>query len=238
MFRRRSLLEIGSLILFLVVAAALLVLGRTLYRRGRSSILRDRSCSPPCWHQITPGVSTSWQVYEVLIDLEGVGAGSIREWPPNGPTEQMRWIFRSPVTDAGGDVHLRDDRVTAISIQTFGSLTAQEAIQKLGEPTSFWCRREQIGARRRLEVDLMYPTRGYAVEVDVDLPADPLVEGVKLWEDSPVRRIVYFDPLLYESLLQDRTLSREEAQAILENQHAWAGFGLIRLEEALPYPPR
>lgn len=227
---KRFIVVVGGLILFTGILSGVLSF---LAARRESSVVTDTSCDPPCWHRIQPGQTTPWEAVDILLGLPGVASDSIRQWGDDDQASEIAWKFTPPVRDSAGYIYSLDGRVAAISLMTIGSLNLSEAFEKLGEPDYMWLRYRKVEGRHWLEVSLMYPTEGFVVTVDVDLPVEAESLSVEITGNSPVWRVVYFDPARYEDLLDSRTLFKEDRQTILHGLRAWQGLGVISYEYLL-----
>jgi len=224
---KRFLVTVVCLLLFIGIAfGAMLLLGNI----GKSTVITDTTCDPPCWHGIQPGQTTPWEAVSIL---EEMGVGGMQQWGESDEKSEIAWMFHYPVGDSAGYIYSLDGRVAAISIHTSGSLTLAEALEKLGEPDSMWMHYEKIEWRHWLEIILVYPTRGFFVEIDIELPSTEESALVEIKGNSPVDKVIYFDPAWYEYFLSSRTFFREDEQTILERLQPWPGLGEISYEHLL-----
>src|SRR5574339_615030 len=82
-----------------------------------SLVLTSTECASPCWYGITPGQSTTLQVYSALDRIEGVDKDLIFESDTvAGKPFRISWYFKKPVEDGMGSVRIQNDLVTTISI--------------------------------------------------------------------------------------------------------------------------
>jgi hypothetical protein len=222
---KQFLIVIAFLILFILVAFGVLSF---LGNAGESVVISDTLCDPPCWHRIQPGETTPWEAVSILEGMRTVGR--IAQWGEVDEESKIAWIFQYPARDGGGYIYFLDDRVVAISINPASSLTLADALERLGEPDYQWIRYRETAARRWVESILVYPTRGFFVRVDIELPFAGEGTSVDIEGYSLVGRVVYFDPDQYEYLLSSRTIFREDEQTILERLEPWSGLGEISYE--------
>lgn len=218
----KTILALG---LFFVIAAIALTVVRSASRRP-SLILTDKVCEPPCWNGIQPGDMNSAQVLGILNDMYGVNKDSIiPQYDREDNLVRLFWYFQRPVEDGTGTVHFTDDKVTAITILTQNSLTLAGLFGKLGEPDEYWQEPAQGENRRYLDIVLLYPSKGYAANVVVDIADDP--QKMQITEDTPVLRVNYFDPALFEQLMETRILVDTAPIARKGTRLPWTGFGQI-----------
>jgi hypothetical protein len=124
-----------------------------------------------------------------------------------------------------GSVNIENDRVTAINISTVNSLTLGELFSKVGEPDEYWT---GVGQRddgeQFLDIVLLAPTKGYAAELVRDIEAGS--DQLKIKAGTPVFRVTYFSPGMYEELLATRILIDKPASRRAPLRE-WSGYGSI-----------
>lgn len=227
---KRFLLVSAFLILFILVAAGTLTLIK--HYSTFSTIITDTSCNPPCWHTIQPGQTTMWNAVSILENMQNVY--SIMPWEDRYG-DKISWNFRYPVKESSGYIYCTDNKVVAISLLTYGSLTVAEALERFGEPDFSWTRYKETIDRRWLEIILVYPTKGIFVRVEIKLPnSTQSVSAIHMDGNNPVGRVIYIDPIQYEYLLSSRILFREDEQTILERLQPWQGLGEVSYEHLVP----
>ena len=226
---KRFILVVAGLLFFFAMAYGVLAILAEISRHP-SSILTSTECEPPCWYGIRPGETTSWEVLDFLLIQDWVIGRSINEWTTGDETTQIAWKFQRPAGDTAGYIYFHGDRVTAISISTIGSLNVSEAFLLLGQPASMVAINKEITTRHWIEIDLIYPDEGFLVQVDIDLQANVQQNQVEITEGTPVYRIIYFDPRLYEELMESGILIDESIDTITNNIQPWLGLGVINVE--------
>ena len=220
--------KVAAILILLIAAAAGILL--FLSQRGTSAILSDTVCKPPCWNGILPGETKTWQAVDILIDTPNIYG--IQE-TGNEQERAIRWIFRYPIKESGGYIYPIDDLVGAISFQTYGSLSLGEAFDLLGDPGYFWIRYQENEWRHWIEVEFVYPSEGYSVRADIDLPNEVKYPSISINQDSPVGRVIYFNPEIYTKLIASRILFREDEDTIEKNLQSWNGYGEISINKAM-----
>lgn len=227
---KRFLLGLILVIFFIFAAVGAL----TLIRQNKtiSTITTDTLCNPPCWQNIQPGQTTAWEAVSILEKLQYVEG--IMQWDERYG-DKIAWAFRYPVRESSGYIYCAEDRVMAISFLTYESITVAEAFEYIGEPDYSWMRYKETFGRQWLEVVLAYPTQGIFTRVDLELSdAADRNFTVRIDENSPIGRVVYFDPIQYEYLLNSHILFREDEQMIMERHQPWQGLGVIDYEFLVP----
>jgi hypothetical protein len=193
-----------AVLAFVTFAGALLGALRALTREP-SVILSDTTCAPPCWNTIQPGVTTADEVFRILSGAEGVDPQSLSETLRGAEVVRTFWVFTRPAPDGTGFVHYRDGTVAAIVIGTYGSVHLNEMLAKLGSPSFLWNHCAVGSGSTRPESVLFWPQRGYAIALEFPSPCSdgaprPLSPG------DGVTRVIYFEPLSLEQILEGRSL--------------------------------
>jgi hypothetical protein len=214
----------ASLSLFILGAIGLLTFVRN-FNKQPSVILTSTECAPPCWYGITPGQTTSSEVYSALDSLEGVDTDLIFETDNlEGKPTRITWYFKRPVEDGMGSVRIQNDLVTAISISTINSLNVADLFDKLGEPEEYWSELAHGESRDYLNVTLLYPTKGYAVETVIDIQNG--ADKVEIKASTPVFRVTYFSHEMFQELFGMRLLI-DRSSGESSPLHTWTGFGQV-----------
>jgi hypothetical protein len=216
---------IAGIALFIAIAVGILMFIRK-FDRQPSVILTSTECDPPCWYGIHPGQSSASQVYGILDNLNQVSKDSIMgEYDRNYNLTKIYWFFQRPVEDASGSVSIQDERVTAITISTINSLKLVNLFDKLGQPDEYWTDIGYGENREYLEVILLYPAKGYLASLIIDIESD--ADQVEIQPETPVFRVTYFAPEMYQELLGTRILIDKPASTRTEAFQPWTGFGTI-----------
>jgi hypothetical protein len=99
------------------------------------NVLDKLVCEPPCWQNITPGVTTKAELKEILSSLEFVNQDTIsfsdNVW--NGFEGNAGCKFTNNYT--GLDILFLGDKVVWMDITGIQVITLENAIQILGEPS-------------------------------------------------------------------------------------------------------
>jgi hypothetical protein len=120
-----------QLLLFLILTG-LCLFGCNLTRRV--SFLTDLVCSPPCWFNITPGVTTQDEALEILRNLPFIDKDNIStkgfEWNSFDDTI----FFRSATQNWDGYAYVMEHKIVLIDFYGKLNVPFEEAIEVLGEP--------------------------------------------------------------------------------------------------------
>ena len=225
----KSFLQVAvGILLFVGAFVGILTLLNNVSRQPSSVLTSD--CEPPCWYGIRPGTTTRWEALSILEQMKHVDKNSILLEQERNSIEiaRINWAFQRPAVDSLGSVEIKDDHVAAITILTVGSLKVSDAFAKLGQPEQMWTHAGRGEAREFLEITLLYPAKGYAIEANIDLEGKP--NFVEIDESTPVFRVTYLDPAMFEELLKTRVLIREPAVTRTGSAQDWPGLGKINFE--------
>jgi hypothetical protein len=210
------LLVVAAILAFIVTVALVL---STAARPLPSALVLDRTCQPPCWLGITPGVSTSWGVTEPLLQADFVDAPTIErhEW---GSLEGLiTWRFKRPAGDLAGFAYFDGETLSYLRILTLGAMSLGEALEKYGDPEAFWFEQRDLPAEAWIQVNMIYPGLGCTLEVRLDSTGQLVPASVVLTRDTPIRAVAYFNP------------SDPPAELSFPEEHLqqWAGLGAVSL---------
>jgi hypothetical protein len=222
----KEYLKVSAALAFFILAAFGFLTFVRNFNKQPSVILTSTEYAPPCWYGITPGQTTAPQIYSVLERIHGVNTEQIYEnTNKDDKLTRIAWFFQRPVEDQMGSVTITNDTATAINISTVNSLTLDSFFNKAGEPEQYWT---GIGQRddggEFLDIVLLAPTKGYAVELVIDIAAGS--NQVEVKPGTPVFRVTYFSPDMYQELLPTRILIDKPASGRAPLQ-IWEGYSRI-----------
>ena len=214
-------------LLLILILTGLCLFGCNLTRRV--SFLSDLVCSPPCWFNITPGVTTQEEALEILYELPFIDKDSVS-------TKGFYWnsfddtiFFRSATQNWDGEAYVIDHKIVLIGFYGKLNVTFEEAARVCGDPKFVINNRGQTS----FSISALDPDKGVAYTFNTaDLPRNKRNE---LRPDTPIRLIEFFDPMKYDELLEVGmfsmlALNREET---LKYMRPWTGYGSISQK----YPP-
>jgi hypothetical protein len=221
--------------LLLLILLTLTTSGCTSQPELDTSLLTDDPCSAPCWHSITPGLSSE-------DDVRGILEGSpfVRENTLGLDLTEQRGV---PLTmfswqGQGEDlnrIYLRDGQVLRIEINLDYELTLDTVVEKYGQPDSVYAYVRCTEFFGYL-VFFDYPTQGlrfssFSYPVNRD---DVVVrEGIGLLSgDLIVNEVIYYAPTSPQNMLSEVfLLPADGVEYYLTNMQEWQGFGYVRLAE-------
>lgn len=185
------------------------------------SVLQDVSCSPPCWKEITPGVTTEKEVIDILSHEPDIDPNSIRKFS-HSPYYRIHYKFNSYVEETGGNIFVKGETVVALDFSPqYGNLRFSDAIMKFGEP-EYVLPLHFTGEYIQLATLLLYPTQGVAL---FNIQLKYKGERAQISPDQRVEGFFYFDPTLFDEIMTDGIITRYPSEIIHEGMLPWKGYG-------------
>ncbi len=214
----------------MIYLGAFFFLASCKIHREQGSILLGSTCAPPCWYQITPGVSTIEDVKHTL--------GSILVIDP----ESILWSNRLSILTPQVTANLPDgslvflffinEKVACINFQGSIGYSFGEAVELLGEP-------EFITVVRMLGPGRAWfaPSSDSHTVIKAIITSKGIAYGYDAYEipkhlqntihpDIALDNILFFDPLLFDQLAEEGFFLTSEAN-LQDTQAAmvpWSGY--------------
>jgi len=211
-------------IAFLLVASSLLVSCQSHTRT--STLLADNLCKPPCWKAITPGQSTRQEVLAQLASLPEVKVDSITENHVNEHQNNVWSDFTQEVAEVGVRVYFDDQIALATEFDARDAITVAQVIEKTGEPEWSFAK-SGCADTRWLSIGLLNRTRGIYIEYfDSFLQRD---EKAEISPDNPVFSVTYFEPSLYDKVLNSYIIldATDDPITFSKSLKPWSGYGEV-----------
>jgi hypothetical protein len=207
-----------SILVFIVLVLGVMAL---FLNFGYSTIVHDSACSPPCWHRIVPGRTSTWQAQQILEEMNV----SMTPWSDYGEDGTLSWFFRYPIHDAAGFAYSQGGVVQAISIQTRRSLTLEDAFDRIGEPAFYWTAKTQVEGDPWLEIYFVNDERGFVVKASQ--PRQAGTEPIEITANTLVDRVIYFQPGMFDRIFDADILEGMNKDSALSDLQPWDGYGAI-----------
>ncbi len=196
----------------------------------KSILLEDTLCEPPCWQNITPGVSSSEDALNTLRETT-----LLASTPSDVPRKiddvwsDSSWVFLDSLSEESGRITYFNDRVAYIRFYVNNNLRINEMITCYGEPEllsaiSGW------NDSRWLEVRWIYPTQGVLI-THFDHNWRPEGNYASITPDLPVYDVYYFDPDLYDTLVETVFFQLTKQEVVEESIQPWVDYGLVPFTE-------
>ena len=209
-----------SILVFIVLALGIMAL---FLNFGYSTIVHDSACSPPCWHRIVPGRTSTWQAQQILEEMNV----SMTPWSDYGEDGTLSWFFRYPIHDAAGFAYSQGGVVQVLSIQTRRSLTLEDAFDRIGDPAFYWTAITQMEGEPWIEVYFVNDERGFVTKTSIPVEPGEESHAIKITADTPVDRVIYFQPGQFDKLLDAEILEDVSKESVLSGLQPWEGYGVI-----------
>lgn len=185
-------------------------------RANMYNLINNSPCSPPCWQDVTPGLTTAQEAEEALLEnpaLHNVRIGDISGFPSEYT------IVADIDRKQGITVFIQDDIVEAIWISSLGgdlNIRLSKIINIFGEPDSIFINRYVGHSSMGYQFNLLYPDAGTLVSVKdygqkgyIDLKGKDRVLDIIFMEKSEYMEFMIENVADYEWFTPDRTLPWE-----------------------------
>ena len=202
--------------------------------QSKYSIIQEQPiCSPPCWDNITPGITTKTDALSVLTANNAIQQPIIdRQSSIPARFESVLMFSVSDDKKQGGTLYIQDGKVTVIEFDLRGELSLEHAMEIFGEPESVLVYRggEYIG------VSFFVPQKGIAYSytswAQKRWPAwaespDWLFREIK--PEAQVNFVAFFVPNQTGPILDSGILSFGEfdLNTTVQSLYPWNGYGSI-----------
>lgn len=190
-----------------------------------SLLFTDQSCNAPCWQNITPGVTSFAQAVGVLSKTMFVKPSEFLSTPQyiTPAYEYSRWAFKEDFNETGMIMYNIGDSVGVMQFNIRNGTNIGEMMDFYGEP-DFISIASGIVEGRWLSINWFYPAEGIILRHD-GYPWRSTSEYIDINSEFPVETVYYFDPNLYDYLLENNfiTYYGEVTRDIIQS---WSGFGM------------
>lgn len=191
--------------------------------QGVYSSIVENPCSPPCWHEILPGVTTSREAIAIISNNPLVNPGTIEMQKANQYhfEDQIFWEFQDR---SYGGASLNNDIVMDIRFEEL-SMPLEKLITVLGDP-------QQIVFFPRWGddwyINIIYPEQGVWFWYYKHQTAPSIIE---IHPQDSVKRVMFVDPqILMELLTEDGQLYLEAKSLTLDDLLvSWEDYGKVAI---------
>jgi hypothetical protein len=193
-----------------------------------TDIFENPVCEPPCWENITPGITTKGDALKILSTISAVDQPIIDNNQNVPGYEDVIHFTLFNDLNRLGFIYILDGKVSNISFNYKLDLTIQEAIDLYGEPQSvLGIRSGEIYA-----IEFLNPHKGVAYGYY------PKNAATQIKPEDRIIDLTLFDPKTFELLLDNGIFSWHQmnAEEALKNMQSWEGFGNID-QYMTPLPP-
>jgi hypothetical protein len=195
------------------------------------TIFDSSICQPPCWQNITPGVTTKADALVKLSKIDFV------EQPPIdmhhsslGPFDDEIRFSAYKDHPTSGSIFISGNHVSIVTFEFNLGLTMQRAIDLFGTPESILV----IHASFVDPITLLNAKKG--VEFDYELFGKQSLDSASIEPDTEIFGVTFFDPNQFQKVLNSGILSAYTltADQTIKNLRPWRGYGSFK---AKYWPP-
>ncbi len=187
----------------------------------------DSSCMPPCWNNITPGVTVESDALSIITGSPLIQPDSLKERRYENPNI-YEYVFRLQ-QDSIGSFAINRGIVYQVHLTPAFDLQLKDIINRFGEPEYIFSE-ETGGGLVSYTVNLYYPSQGIIIQMfwhhETRRYRDVPLGSFKLEEELLIESIYYFQPAeSFEMALMNAWQHDEEkARYILSNLVGWDGL--------------
>jgi hypothetical protein len=194
----------------------------------KPSLFKDLSCEPPCWQGMTPGETTKINFGKFLNDSPIVENESIFERVSYG-------IFQTETgftltSGAEGGAFFIDYVLSDLYFSDHIGMTLQDAVEFYGEPKFLlvylgWCNPVPFtfGDPQCMQINAFNPDIG----IEYGFQTSKIV-NIKIDENVNLTHIEFFDPKMYEVMLEEGVFAGLEKDVFIEHIKPWTGYGELQ----------
>jgi hypothetical protein len=193
-------------------------------RSNQFTFFENPVCSPPCWENIVPGVTTKQELLERISSLEFVDKSSVYtdENPWEGFQGRVGFSFNNEYKSISFHSYLINDTVAAMVIQGDLNISLDQMIKYVGTPKNIL-----LVHHGDLFVSLFDLDKGFSLGYDTIGRPDWWLSEIR--PDIKVNMVIFLAPQYYQTILDARFLSYQQynSNETLQMSLPWAGFGKI-----------
>ena len=195
------------------------------------NIFKNLVCKPPCWENITPGITTKKDALIRLSKIDTVDQPVIElnQSDLAGFDDEVQFTLYKDNNSSAGWVYFLDNRASLIAFQANLDITLEQAIELFGVPQSILAFHSNL-----MWVTFVDPQKGIAFGYSSAGHPDWVYSEIR--PEVEISEVMFFDPKQYQQILDSGFLSYYllSSEEIKNKLHSWAGYG--NLDEK--YPPR
>jgi len=193
-------------------------------RKADTEIILSDMCSPPCWENIVPGISTETNVKEVEEKLTSIDVDQtawIYQW--NKYDAVFAWVFIDSKLKKG-EIYIKEGVVEVINLFGGYNVPLKTLVGKYGDPDYVVVGNTIspgiLGAGYQNQVNLIYEEGGLIVSLEPDTNAN-------IKQTTRIDSVVFFDPVKSEKIIQEWISPGLLGELLIWD---WQGYGRFTLE--------
>ena len=196
----------------------------------KSILLEEILCEPPCWQNIQPGISSSKDVLKTLRETRLLASTpSVVPRKIDDVRSDSSWIFIDSLSEESGRITYFNDRVAYIQFHVNNTITIGKMIDFYGEP-EFISVITGWEDSRWLRICWIYPSQGIIL-THFDHNWRPKENYASITPDLPVYDVYYFDPNLYDTLVETVFFQLTKQEVVKKSIQPWVDYGLVPFTE-------
>jgi hypothetical protein len=194
----------------------------TCCQRRVSTVLDDPDCSPPCWNEIVPGVTSPEEALSYLSSSPEIDQGNKEFEISRG---YWSWLFTPGYSESSGRIYFNELNVYEIALGFDRPVPINKIIEIYGDPQFVSFISGWADTKWMLFV-FLYPDRGIALK-SFDFWFWPDRDDVRIGQATKIEEIYFFEPGM---LWDENTLSRiflldADESTVQESLQDWHGYG-------------
>jgi len=193
-------------------------------RKADAEIILSDMCSPPCWENVVPGLSTETNVKEIEEKLPSIDAGQtawIYEW--NKYDAVFAWRFLNSEVKKG-EIYIKGGVVELINLFGGFNVPLKTLVNKFGEPEYVVIGNTItpgfLGAGYQNQVNLIYEEDGMIVSLKPDVNAS-------IKPTTKIDSVIFFVPALSEKIIREWVSPGLLGELKIWD---WQGYGRFTIE--------
>lgn len=218
--------------LILLMLVGLLLLGCET-KHVNTNIFENPACQPPCWENITPGITSKEEALAILSRPEIVDQPFHHQNESAiGFDDRVNFSIHKGKKDyASGSLYILGDRVSIISLGSNYGISLEHAIKLFGAPKSVFA----IQTSYYDLVTFLNPEKG--INFSYSLTGSRNFDNSPISAETEITSVDFFDPNQYQKLLNSGLIEGELDPTLLNNRlFPWKGYGNAG-QYQFPIPP-
>jgi len=191
-------------------------------------------CPPPCWQNITPGITTKKDALNILSKISFVDQPVIdMSTSSMGFEDQIRFsAYTGSQRHAAGSIFISGDRVVVIAFETHLG-TMQKAIDLFGDPEYILV--VQTGFFD--EVTLLNTSKGISFAYKLFGYESLAASGIE--PNTEIDYVIFYDPNQFQAILNSKILSAYtlDSDGTKKFLRPWTGYGSFKEKYWPPATP-
>lgn len=200
----------------------------------QQDIFANPVCQPPCWENITPGITTKQEALTILSKVDDVDQPVVDPHHPNlGFDDEIQFsLHHGKDNYVQGWIYVLDDQVSIISFEN-NLVTMKHAIELFGAPQSILV----INTGHFDQVTLSNSQKGIAF--DYKLFGAQNLESSAIEPETEIGGVTFFDLNQYQKVLDSGILSAYTltVDQTIKNLRLWNGYGSFKEKYWPPVTP-